>query len=806
MDAFELVGKLTLDSTGVTAGLNAAETKGSFSTWGVAVGNLAAKAFSSTFSAATKFARSIFETGMDFDAQLSGVNAIKEFTEEEFESIRESAIELGRTTKYTATEVGEGFYYMGLAGWNSAQMLEGIEPVLNLAAASGENLGRASDIVTDALTAFGYKAEDAANFVNVLAQASANSNTTVSMMGEAFKYLAPVAGSLGYTVEDVAVGIGLLANSGIKASQAGTSLRQILGTLENPSKDAEEAMKSLGISLDDGTGKIKPFKQLISELRTVFQESDYDPKQGRTIEEIAAAEAKYAEAVESANAALESGSIKQEDYNDRINTARKEFSDYVHFNTEFLGQLGDIGGLRGISSLLALMMSTDEDFDQLVQSIEQSEGAAERMRDKQIDNLKGDITLLNSALDGLKIIVSDKFNDNLREGTQVLTGWITTLTDLIENGPGDTIEKAQRKESEAITEANKTANEAQGIVGYMDSLIEKFGEAASNTTEWKDALSDLEKILPGISEHIKAEGDALGTTTQNMREYIEQTRQRATLEAKRKTISTYENAYADALAGVQGAQVAVQIAQEQQRYASNQIMDILRAYRTGQGAEFTSENEQIYRDMLSRGGTGKLRGEVLYAGEELGYSSEYLQALLTSYDSARQAEETNTAQIDALTAEMERTGAVLEIAQAALADLETQSLQDGMNNAASSANDLASRLDSVSVPSFGGGASEESEGSFAKGDWSVPYDDFRATLHRGEIVLTASQARKLRAGEIGGSIDPGVLAEAVRSAIIGMPMMMNDEVVGRVIGNSTTGRVHDNIGQIESRRRFGFGG
>lgn len=802
MDAFELVGRLTLDSSGVTAGLNAAETKSGFSAWGVTVGNLAARAFSSTFSAATKFARSILETGMDFDAQLSNVNSIKDFTEEEFAAIREEAIELGRTTKYTATEVGEGFYYMGLAGWDSTQMLKGIGPVLDLAAASGEDLGRASDIVTDALTAFGYTADDAATFVDVLAQASANSNTTVSMMGEAFKYIAPVAGSLKYSVQDVAVGLGLLANSGIKASQAGTSLRQILGTLENPSAEAGKAMEELGIRLDDDTGKIKPFKQLVGELRDIYQNADFNPKEGRTVEEITAATEEYAATVEMLNEQLQAGSLTEKDFSEMLGDAQKKYSDYVHFNAKFLSQLGEIGGLRGISSLLAIMMSTDEDYDKLVQSIENSEGAAELMRDKQIDNLQGDITLLNSALDGLKIIVSDKFKDNLREGTQVLTGWITTLSDLIENGLGDTVEKAERKESEAITEANKNANEAQGIIGYLDDLIGKFGDAATKTTEWKEALSQLEGLMPGITERIKAEGAELGVTTQAMREYVEQSRQRAILEAKRKTIGTYEEAYANALSDMQSAQVAVTIAQSQQDYSATRMIDILRSYYTGQGADFTENNEQIYRKMLSEGGSGQLRAQLLNAGEELGMPYESLNALMQSYDKARESELTNSAQIESLTAEMERTGAALELAQAALADIETASLQAGIDNAATAANDFASRMNSASVPSFAG---RSEDGSNAKGNWDVPYDNYAALLHRNEMVLTATQARQYREGR-GNSMDAATLAQAMRSAVLDLTMELNGEAVGRVFGDQTTRRVHNNISQINRRHRYGYGG
>ena len=133
-----------------------------------------------------------------------------------FDALREKAREMGAKTKFSASEAAEAMNYMAMAGWKSKDMIGGIEGVMNLAAASGEDLATTSDIVTDALTAFGLKAEDSSHFADVLAAASSNANTNVSLMGETFKYAAPIAGTLGYSVEDTAVAIGLMANAGIK--------------------------------------------------------------------------------------------------------------------------------------------------------------------------------------------------------------------------------------------------------------------------------------------------------------------------------------------------------------------------------------------------------------------------------------------------------------------------------------------------------------------------------------------------------------------------------------------------------------
>ncbi len=168
------------------------------------------------------------KTGADFDAAMSKVAAVSGATGDDLESLRAKAREMGSQTKFSASEAAEAMNYMAMAGWKTEDMLSGIEGIMNLAAASGEDLATTSDIVTDALTAFGLTAADSAHFADVLAAASSNANTNVSMMGETFKYAAPVAGSLGFSVEDTAEAIGLMANAGIKSTQAGTSFTDML--------------------------------------------------------------------------------------------------------------------------------------------------------------------------------------------------------------------------------------------------------------------------------------------------------------------------------------------------------------------------------------------------------------------------------------------------------------------------------------------------------------------------------------------------------------------------------------------------
>lgn len=286
----------------------------------------------------------------DFDAQMSKVAAISGATGEDFDALRAKAREMGAETKFSATEAGEAFEYMAMAGWKTEDMLDGIEGIMNLAAASGEELGTTSDIVTDALTAFGKTAADAGDFADVLAQASANANTNVGMMGETFKYVAPVAGALGYDYRDVATAIGLMANSGIKATQAGTALRGLFTRLAKPTKQSGEAMAELGISLTNADGSMKPLAELMVDLRTKF--------------------AGLTEAEKAQYAAM-------------------------------------LAGQNGMSGMLAIVNASEEDFQQLTESIQNSNGAAKEMADKMNDNLAGQITILKSQLEELAISIGD---------------------------------------------------------------------------------------------------------------------------------------------------------------------------------------------------------------------------------------------------------------------------------------------------------------------------------------------------------------------------------------------------------------
>ena len=284
--------------------------------------------------------------GMEFEEEMDKVAAISGATGSDFKKLQSKAEEMGAKTKFSASEAGQGMEYMAMAGWKTGDMLEGIEPILNLAIASGEELGLTSDIVTDALTGFGLKAKDAGMFSDVLAAASSNANTNVGMMGETFKYAAPVAGALGYSVQDTSLAIGLMANSGIKASQAGTALRAGLTNLVKPTDDMAATMEKYGISIKDSDGKMKSFKDVMGELRDKLGGID---------------EATQASAV------------------------------------------ATIFGKEAMSGWLSIINASEGDFNKLSSAIDNSEGATAKMAKTMSENAKGSLAEMKSALEGAAI-------------------------------------------------------------------------------------------------------------------------------------------------------------------------------------------------------------------------------------------------------------------------------------------------------------------------------------------------------------------------------------------------------------------
>lgn len=315
------------------------------------------------------------KTAADFDSAMSQVAAVSGATGKDFDALRNKAREMGAKTKFSATEAAEAMNYMAMAGWKTEDMLDGIEGVMNLAAASGEDLATTSDIVTDALTAFGLSAKDSGHFADILAAASSNANTNVSMMGETFKYCAPIAGALGFSAEDTAEAIGLMANAGIKSSQAGTALRTIMNNLAGDVKISGKAIGDVTIATTNADGSMRDLSDILADCRSAFGNLT---------------ESEKAQAAES------------------------------------------LVGKNAMSGFLALMNAGQGDIDKLSSAIDNCDGSAEKMAMTMQDNLADQLTILKSQLQELAISFGDILMPAIRSIVSKLQGFVDKLNGMDE--------------------------------------------------------------------------------------------------------------------------------------------------------------------------------------------------------------------------------------------------------------------------------------------------------------------------------------------------------------------------------------
>ena len=337
------------------------------------------------------------KTGAEFDSQMSKVSAISGATGDDLQALRDKAREMGSQTKYSASEAGQAFEYMAMAGWKTDDMLGGIEGIMNLAAASGEDLATTSDIVTDALTALGLGAEDSAHFADVLAAASSNANTNVSLLGESFKYVAPVAGSMGASAEDLSIALGLMANSGIKGSQAGNSLKNALVNLVKPTEQQSAAMEALGLITTEADGT----------LQSAFTDKYGNMKSLGEIMNV------LRENLGAVNVDLVDAEGNARDYDDII--AELEQSEEGLTQAEQLKNAAIIFGKQNLSGMLAIINASEKDYNGLTEAIYGCEGTAQNMAETMQDNLAGQLTILKSQLQELAISFGEILMPVIRE-------------------------------------------------------------------------------------------------------------------------------------------------------------------------------------------------------------------------------------------------------------------------------------------------------------------------------------------------------------------------------------------------------
>lgn len=436
----KIVIETGLDTKGIETGLKKVS---SIAKTGIATAVTAISGMSTALAGVAGYS---IKVGSSFEASMSKVQAVSGASNEQLQRLSDKAKEMGATTKFSATEAADAMNYMAMAGWKTEDMLNGIDGIMNLAAASGEDLATTSDIVTDALTAFGLTAQDSTHFADVLAAASSNANTNVSMMGETFKYVAPVAGSLGYSAEDCAVAIGLMANSGIKASQSGTALRSMFSRLAKPSKEVKEAMEKLNISLTDSHGNMKSLDTLMGDLRNSFS---------------GLSESEKAEMASS------------------------------------------LAGQEAMSGLLAIVNASDADFNKLKDAIYGADGASAKMAETMQDNLQGKITITKSTIEGLGIKIYEEIEDPMKEAAEGTTDSVEQISSALENGG---IDAAVEKTGNIIGGLSvKIAQESPKMVDASVLLLKSFVQGIKkNKNQLKyasreiiDSLCDgLIKLLP----------------------------------------------------------------------------------------------------------------------------------------------------------------------------------------------------------------------------------------------------------------------------------------------------------------------
>lgn len=534
---FELVATLGLDNSGFLTGLDIA-------------GNM----LRSFASSVVDFGKDVLRTGMGFDSAMSSVQAVlgrEEGTMENTEKLRTEALKQARDSIFTAEQTADAYYYMGMAGWKTEQMIKGLPGIMQLAAASGEDLALVSDIVTDSITAFGLTADDVQKYVDILAQTATNSNTNVAMMGETFKYVAPIAGTLGYNVEDVAASIGLMASAGIKSSMAGTTLRNIFTRIATNAGQTEQKLgaldvlvEKLGVNFYNAEGKTRPWMEVLVEMRNswrgmneeartelvdTFNEvigsgeeaqltlkefatdatnaqklfdklgNTENPEEwSRIAQEIGLTGKQYDELFKMLNIPIPD---KMEDYAKTLDQARIKLGmmsddEKIYFATQ-------VGSMRGMSGFIRMLEATDDDLTKLAESYENAEGAAKWMSETRENNLAGDIDHFNSALNTLKIAIYDDIKGPLREVYQWAASAITDIEDAInENGLaggidvlGDKIEEAGEKFAPLMESIGKAAGPL--VASLIDSTLPRMAEVGAKLGEG---------LLTSLGESMAGEG------------------------------------------------------------------------------------------------------------------------------------------------------------------------------------------------------------------------------------------------------------------------------------------------------------
>lgn len=439
-----------------------------------ALADLIANGINLAISAIKDLAKETFTVGANFEQSMAKVGAISGAQGDDLQKLTDKAKEMGETTRFSASEAAEAFQFMAMAGWETEDMLGGIDGLMSLAAASGEDLGTTADIVTDALTAMGYSAADAGKFADVLASASANSNTNVKLMGDTFRYAAPLAGTLGYNLEDTAVAIGLMANAGIKGAKSGTALRSIFTRLSTDTDGCAETLKELGVEITNTDGSMRPLNDVIVDMRKAF----------------------------SGLSSAEQTSLAK-----------------------------TVAGQEAMAGLLAIVNAAPEDFNKLTKAVNNSTGASKDMADTMTDTVNGQVTLLKSKVEGIMIKIFENASGAIREAIDQISKALDKVDwDKFGKKVGEIVKKVVEffgkivKNSKQIIETlknvgkvlltvfvvNKITSFVQAIIGAVKTIkalkaafdvaaaSSKILSAVMNAVPWVAAAAGVAALVTGI--------------------------------------------------------------------------------------------------------------------------------------------------------------------------------------------------------------------------------------------------------------------------------------------------------------------
>lgn len=455
VDVGSAVGYLDLDISGFLAGLRSAQSEADTTSKNIAtkIGNNFQSVGKSLTSVGTTLTKNVtiplagiatvgLKTASDFESAMSNVKAISGATGEEFDELRQKAIDLGGSTAFSATEVADAMTEMAKAGWNTEQIIAGMGGVLDAAAASGESLGTVSTIVADAITGFGMEAAESTRVADLLTQAANAGTIGINDLGESFKYIAPVAGSMGLSIEDVTTALSAMSMSGIKGSQAGTSLRGVLTRMVKPTDQVAAAMDELGIVLTNSDGTFKSLDQILSEMRGSFSDLTDEQK--------------------------------------------------TYYAATLAGQ-------EGMSGLLSLLNISQEEYDEIAASMNNATGVAQETAAVMRDNLAADVEELGGSLESLAITLAEHIIPHLRTFVQ----WLTELVGKFAALDPET-QKTILKFAGIAAVIGPVILIIGKLVTGIGSIISAFGKLKAAIPAIKGGLVAIKGAIAGISAPVAA--------------------------------------------------------------------------------------------------------------------------------------------------------------------------------------------------------------------------------------------------------------------------------------------------------------